>query len=338
MLTHALRFLALGAAASVLLLCTVLPCRAFSLSQLTDDSQRAREQGKTARKFDEFQELLGECNLGARLDNLAVQLHAEPESKGFIIVYKGKYDLPAGVSSYRDRIGDYLVNSRGIDRERLVILDGGYRQILTTELWIAGKGASGPEPNDTIDVTQELDRAFKFDEQHVYLQDNSEQFVETFTEEAETTEDAGAEMVAAEAVAEQPVEAQEEITGAQAQTEESEEVVGETQTQVDTEEANVWWASKGYARALEMEAKARGLIIFYADRGYADFSRMKDVVERAKTRLVEKYGVKAERLTLTFGGYREMSAVELWLVPANAAAPLPTPDPEKQEKAVKLAN
>ena len=335
MLTRTYRYLAQGAIVAVLLLSAGLPCRAASFFRFADDSKRVQEEGKAARKFDEFLELLGECNLGARLDNLAIQLQSEPESKSFIIVYSGKYETPQVVSSYRNNIGNYLVNSRGVDPARLTILDGGYRQILTTEIWIAAKGAQPPEPTDTINFKQELDQAFKFGEYHVYLADSSQDFTEQFSEEAETIEDAEAASAANEVVAEQPVEAQEETVAAQ--PEEAVEVPVEVQEEEEAVEANVWWASKGYARALDMEAKARGLLIFYADRAYADFSRMKDVVELGKTRLIEKHGVKAERLTMIFGGYRESSAVELWLVPANASLPLPTPDPEKQEEAVKLA-
>lgn len=330
------RFLAVCAFAVVLMLCAVLPCRAFAVSQFADDARRAQEEEKAARKFDEFEELRGECDLGARLDNLVIQLQSEPESKGFVIVYSGKYDLPATISTYRARIGNYLVNMRGVDPERLVILDGGYKQNVTTEFWIAAKGATAPEPTETINVKQELDKAFKFTEERVYLPDNSPQLAEEFVEETETIGEAEAEAGAAEAVAEQPVEAQEE-EAAQARAEESEEAAVEAEEEEETGAANVWWASKNYARALEMEAKSHGLIIFYADREYADFSRMKEVVELAKKRLVEKYGVKAERLTLTFGGYRKSSAVELWLVPANASVPLPTPDPEQQAEAKEQA-
>lgn len=330
-----LRFLACGAIAAVLLLCAGLPCRA--VSRFADNSQRGQEEEKAARKFDEFQQLLRHCDLRARLDNLAIQLQTEPESKAFVIVYSGKYDLPARVSSYRERIGDYLVNMRGVDPERLVVLDGGYRQVVTTEAWIVGKNAPAPEPKDSINVKQELDKAFKFDEHPVYLADNSQQFVEEFTEEAETIENAGAEAAAAdEAAPEQPIEAQEEIDAAQARQEESEEVSVEVE-EVNTADDNVLWASKDYARALETETKSRGHIIFYADRESADFSRMKEVAERGKTRLVEKHSVKAERLTMTFGGYRESSAVELWLVPASASLPLPTPDPEKQKETAEAA-
>lgn len=332
MLSRIFRFIALIGIAAVLLLSSSLPCRAFS--QFAFDSKRAHEEEQAARKFDEFAELRGECDLGARLDNLAIQLQAEPESKGFIIVYSGKYDLPERVSSYRKYMGDYLVNSRGIIAERLVIVDGGYRQTLMTELWIATKGASAPEPTDTINVAQELDSVLKFEEYQLYLPDS----FEPFSEQPETIEEAEAGAVAEEVALEQPVEAQEETAAAEAQPEESQETSELSREEEEAFESNVWWASKGYARALEMEAKARGVIIFYANREHTNFSRMKDVVELGKTRLIEKYGVKAERLTMTFGGYRKSSAVELWLVPANASLPLPTPDTEKQEKADEQAN
>lgn len=101
-----------------------------------------------ARKLDEFGPI-GGCDLGARLDNLAIHLQNEPTATGYIICYG-----PEGEGYGTGRSGlsimmDYLVNSRGMDAERIKTIYGGHYkewQEVSTELWIAPHDAAAPEP------------------------------------------------------------------------------------------------------------------------------------------------------------------------------------------------
>jgi hypothetical protein len=166
----------------------------------------------------------------------------------------------------------------------------------------------------------------------LYFIDDAEQF----TEDVEPVEEVADETAVDEAAAGQSVEVPAETAEASGQTEEPQAETAETQEETVDEE--LLWASEDYARALGVEAKARGYIIFYADRERADFSRMQAVIERGKLQLSEKYGVKAERLTAVFGGYRKSPTVEVWIVPVNVSLPVPTPEPEPGEKADERAN
>ena len=47
------------------------------------------------------------------------------------------------------RLKPYLVNSRGI-AGRVVVIDGGFRETWTADLWIVPKGASPPTPTPTV--------------------------------------------------------------------------------------------------------------------------------------------------------------------------------------------
>ncbi|HKQ99332.1 MAG TPA: hypothetical protein VJT09_01590 [Pyrinomonadaceae bacterium] len=80
----------------------------------------------------------------ARLDNFAIQLQNDPNAKGYIVVFGG---AKAGYAEKQKRIKrayDYLVNARGISADRLVTLEGGTRDVTTTELWIVPLGADPP--------------------------------------------------------------------------------------------------------------------------------------------------------------------------------------------------
>ncbi|MBD0326519.1 MAG: hypothetical protein ICV68_08805 [Pyrinomonadaceae bacterium] len=331
MAARAFRFSALFAIVVSLVLCVASPCRASDSSSWANETGRTQEEEKAAGRFDVFGDLR-DCDLGARLDNFAINLMNEATMKGHAIVYSGKYDLPQRVLAYRERIGDYLVNSRGVEPSRLTVVDGGYREEMTIELWVVPKGAAVPEPTETIDATKELDKAFKFEEQYISVPIEELGYeVEDFELMTEVTE----ETAPVEAnTDEQPIEEQTDEAEASAQDEEVQAAPGETEREEEAD-ADVWWSLKAYARALDIEKKARGHIIFYADREAATFSKVQANVEQAVAQLAKKYGVKAERLTMTFGGYRREPTAELWILPVNVSLPVPTPEPEVKDNETK---
>jgi len=101
-----------------------------------------------ALKFDEFGDINCEDEM-ARLDLFAIQLQHEPAAQGYIIFYGGRsYHgrlARIGESEARaSRLKTYLLRNRGIDRDRIVMMDGGYREHWAAELWIAPVGAKPP--------------------------------------------------------------------------------------------------------------------------------------------------------------------------------------------------
>jgi PKD-like domain len=82
----------------------------------------------------------------ARLDNYAIQLQNEPTAQGYIIAY-GSCDAEGQTRGNRAK--DYLVNTRGIDAGRLVVVDGGCMPELKVQLWIVPQGATPPTPDTT---------------------------------------------------------------------------------------------------------------------------------------------------------------------------------------------
>jgi len=92
------------------------------------------------RKFDEYGNIRFNDEK-ARLDNFAIQLQNEPTAQGYIIAYGSC----TGEGQTRgNRAKDYLVNTRGIDAGRLVVVDGGCMPELKVELWIVPSGATPP--------------------------------------------------------------------------------------------------------------------------------------------------------------------------------------------------
>jgi hypothetical protein len=92
------------------------------------------------RKFDEYGNIRFNDEK-ARLDNYAIQLQNEPTAQGYIIAYGscGSEGQERG-----NRAKDYLVNTRGIDGGRIMVVDGGCMPELKVELWIVPAGATAP--------------------------------------------------------------------------------------------------------------------------------------------------------------------------------------------------
>lgn len=82
----------------------------------------------------------------ARLDNFAHQLQNSPGAQGYIIIYgtcAGRADRITTSSR------EYLVNTRGIDPARIVVIDGGCHETNRVELWEVMSGALAPAANPT---------------------------------------------------------------------------------------------------------------------------------------------------------------------------------------------
>ncbi|HKC65675.1 MAG TPA: hypothetical protein VKB86_18685 [Pyrinomonadaceae bacterium] len=99
--------------------------------------------------FDEFSGFNCE-DVQAHLDNFAVALRQNQNSQGYIIVYGGKYSWRGETQAMVNASRKYLEETRGIAKERFIIIDGGYREQTTMQLWMIPKGATAPAATPTV--------------------------------------------------------------------------------------------------------------------------------------------------------------------------------------------
>jgi len=99
----------------------------------------------TSRRFDEFPDI-ARNDEKARLDNFGIELQNDPTATAYVIVYPGRSGKRAEAQQHFGRVIDYLVNSRGLDKHRIVTLVGPARDALYVELWITPQGATPPNP------------------------------------------------------------------------------------------------------------------------------------------------------------------------------------------------
>jgi hypothetical protein len=103
--------------------------------------------------FDEYGNVTWE-NEQARLDNFAIELQNDPTAQGYLVCYGGRKGRTGEAQRRCDRAKDYLVTTRGITADRIVTVDGGFREDLTVELWIVPSGATPPQSTPTVDPSE----------------------------------------------------------------------------------------------------------------------------------------------------------------------------------------
>lgn len=102
------------------------------------------------RKVDEYMNIRL-ADEQARLDNYANELQMDPGAKGYIISYAGIKSKPNIAKTNVERAKNYLVSMRGMSEDRIITVDGGYRQEEITELYLVPEGAFAPSAEPTVD-------------------------------------------------------------------------------------------------------------------------------------------------------------------------------------------
>ena len=103
--------------------------------------------------------------LSAQLDYYAQQIAEKPTTVAYIIVYRNLKQSNGAALRFGTRAKGYLTKQRGMDANRVKVIDGGVREKLSYEFWLAEANAMPPIPKPTI-------KAAKADETRAYLLDD----------------------------------------------------------------------------------------------------------------------------------------------------------------------
>jgi len=110
---------------------------------------QSQADSRAIRKYDEFVNVNCEVEL-ARMDSLLSGMGNNPESVAHIIVYGGQEGRHYEALSYAARMRFYATHTRRMDSRRIITIDGGYRENLTTEFWLGPRGQPMPTPTPTV--------------------------------------------------------------------------------------------------------------------------------------------------------------------------------------------
>src|SRR5436190_10337941 len=101
------------------------------------------------RQFDQFPSVAFDDDK-ARFDNLAIELQNSPDATAYIIIYAGQRSRTGQTDALGKRSMDYLTVQRGVSANRLVFINGGYREQDFFEIWLCPPGAHPPQPTPTV--------------------------------------------------------------------------------------------------------------------------------------------------------------------------------------------
>lgn len=244
-----------------------------------------------ARKFDEFGDIDISSKI-ARLDNLAIQLQNEPQTKAYIMVYYPPRDLPGLAARYLTQMKTYLVYNRGVQGDRVVIVDGGTAPSLVQEFWIAPPGTTPTRRSDAYTtVVPDPTMVRKFDEYYFPKREDFDEIggygwdygfgnsLPAYAEQLHKTPGATAYIIV----------------------------------------YPHYYINKQTETVGRRERTVRR--VFRDNLAVADEMRRSIIAE-----LTKEHGVPMARIKVVNGGYRRSRTVELWILPAGEHPPIATPN------------
>lgn len=86
-----------------------------------------------------------------RLDNLLNEIEKSPNSVGYIIIYGGKVNKIGEIEGHLFGIQKSL-DSKKIDRKKILVISGGFREKLTLDYWLVPQGDFPPFPTPTVPI------------------------------------------------------------------------------------------------------------------------------------------------------------------------------------------
>ncbi len=259
-----------------------------------------------ARLIDEFGRL-GDCDLRARFDQFYIELQNDRSLSGYVIFYNGRDMLPVYYDApVHERIFANHTTLRRFDRSRITLVRGGFRDEMTTQLWLVPKGAESPKPVDSEPVPAlPHDVAFKFDAKTIY---EGDRFVLESVKERERLELAsefGWEMV----------ESENEVAFDEDELADEEDDIDDTYS----------WFSREFAAYLLSHPESTGVILFYADDQRVDIGMLHSYIVETISKF-EQDGISIQsRAAVRFGGHRMSENVEFFVVPRGAKEPTASP-------------
>jgi hypothetical protein len=86
----------------------------------------------------------------AHLSSFAKQLQSKVDSRGFIVVYAGQKARAGEAKEHATFAKNYVINKYGIKPERVVTIDGGFREKFAVELYVISRDMREPLTLPTI--------------------------------------------------------------------------------------------------------------------------------------------------------------------------------------------
>lgn len=85
-------------------------------------------------------------------DQLFAETARTPGAKAYVIIYCGKSCAYGEIEAHIRGMRVMKVLFRKFPSEQFLVIHGGFREVLTTELWVVPPGACPPMPSPTVEI------------------------------------------------------------------------------------------------------------------------------------------------------------------------------------------
>lgn len=253
------------------------------------------EDKKSPLLLDEYNADLAVSAEIARLDNYAIALLNDPQAKGFIFHYRSRHQLPGAGFRRLKGIENYLIKTRGFEKNRFVLVDGGAVNCPKTELWFAPPGTAPKSKEDSYQTHYvDTESVRKFDEYYYSLNPDNPDYMGI--EHGYGFGSVNSLEAYAAALFKEPKSLAYIIVYPQYYVDRNE---------FENENGKIVKTQKTYFDS----AKTTGRLM-----------------TAIKNELMRKYNFPAVRIKVVNGGYRKFRAVETWILPRGEHPPIATPD------------
>ena len=324
----------------------ILLCSLLALVSTASGQKHASE------KFDEFalNSSVGyffddEISFKERLSRFQKHLKSERGKKVYIIYYQPRilsYNESWRSRMLADRAQWEIGYETSIKHDDIQVIDGGHRHTATIEFWVGDRNGRPPKPTPSFRASE----TFKcpsisvYQESPVFDPKDSVVFsllvspktdarIKWSISEGLIVEGAGSPKIKVDPKEATRVTAVATVEGVQAPCNNSAVVTADIGPKAYLFDAygeilltEVSARLDGFLAAIGQDPKIKGEIIIYGNRNKP--SSLTVSVRVVKNHLNFR-GFPIERLTIAEGGYRETTAMELWLVPSGVKRPEPTP-------------
>ena len=99
--------------------------------------------------FDVFEFRSVDENVLARLDNYVIAVSDRDALKGYVMLYRGKLTSAKAALRHRQAVAKHIYRTRGFSEKQIVIIDAGYRDRPSLELFMIFGDLAPPEPRAT---------------------------------------------------------------------------------------------------------------------------------------------------------------------------------------------
>jgi hypothetical protein len=133
----------------------LLPCIALTAIDVYGQQQKVTRPplviaGSSTKLIDEFGNMTSE-ERSSRFDLLFAEIMQAPGSIGYVFLYCGKKCRYGEIEAHQRGI-EIKIALRRFDRNRIVVLNGGFRENFETELWLAANPTMPPKPRSNVNI------------------------------------------------------------------------------------------------------------------------------------------------------------------------------------------